>query len=82
MLRMYTCNWCFKKQVRDHGSLELKQQGDRMHLVERGVCTYRCHGERRTNMRPMIKDMNGDWIESEKVVGSERMEVTPPIMWH
>ena len=82
MLRMYRCNWCYEKQVRDEGSVERKQQGDRMHTVLVGKCTYNCKRGYRSNMRPMIKDSLGDWVESERSVRRERMEVVPQLTWH
>ena len=82
MLRMYRCNWCFEFQVRDDDSVKRVQQGDRMHTVLVGHCNFNCKHGIRSNMNPMIKDVNGDWFESDRNVRRSKKEVVPPIIWH
>jgi len=92
MLRMYMCNWCRKKQVRDDGSVRKIQDGDRMAFAYVAECVHHCkkvftdepddHTYIRSKMHPMIRDVSGDWIVSNKKVRRSRKEVTPPIIWH
>ena len=85
MLRMYECNWCYKKQVKDDGEITLVPDKERMVHHKRAKCTWNCRSyieDFKPIMHPMIKDVNGDWFRDNNEVGSERMEVRAPIMWH
>jgi len=92
MLRMYRCNWCHKKQVRDEDSVTKIQDGERMAFAYVAECVYKCkkvyedepndHLYVRSKMLPMIRDHYDEWIVSNEPVSRERIEVTPPIIWH
>jgi len=85
MLRMYECNWCFKKQVKDDDEIILVPDPERMVMHKRAVCSWNCRSyinRFKPIMHPMIKDVNGDWIKSTRKVRRSRMEVVAPIIWH
>ena len=84
MLRMYECNWCRRKQVKDDGSVIERQAGDRMASEKAGYCVYGCRTyegiQNRSIMFPMTRDRDGDWEVGDG--SSERNRVVPPIIWH
>ena len=78
MLRMYECNWCHTRQVKDDGSVT-KYTNDNRNVS--GVCYKRClYEEGPLGMTKMTKGRDGDWEVGDG--SSERNRVEPPIIWH
>ena len=85
MLRMYECNWCNRKQVKDEGEIVLVPDSERMVHHKRAVCAWNCRSyinRFKPIMHPMIRNHSDDWVRSNKIVKRSRMEVVAPIIWH
>ncbi len=64
MLRMYECNWCGTRQVKDDSSVEVVPNKGRMAFKLEGTCYKNCRkriGKFKPIMHPMRRDPNGDW---------------------
>ncbi len=63
MLRMYECNWCKTRQMKDDDSVE--DIADSPENVF-GTCYKRCLYKRKTlGMSKMIRNEDGDWIKEK-----------------